>query len=144
MILPTTTTDRLLAVADRIEFQPENWNQATWVATSENFSYINPAVTIGQGDEFVDDHCGTTACIAGWAVLLTPVEQRAGDEKKYYSYANQAKHSLGITEDLADELFYELPTTDPAVAADILRRLAKYPEPRTTDHLAKIVKELEL
>lgn len=48
--MPTRNTDLLHAIARQIEAQPETYDQSVWVS---------------------DTPCGTTACIAGWAALLS-------------------------------------------------------------------------
>lgn len=79
MELPTTTTERLLAVADVIE-QAEAWDQGDWFTLTpteikdwaelyeENSS--SSFVVFHQGRN--DPECGTKCCVAGWAIRFTP------------------------------------------------------------------------
>jgi hypothetical protein len=48
------------------------------------------------------NECGTTMCIAGWAIKLS-----GDDPRKYDSHLeNRAKDLLGLTEKQVDDLFY--------------------------------------
>lgn len=117
--LPDNTTDRLLAVADIIEFTPERWQQQVWFNDGEE-SYDFPALVIGRGSQ----ECGTVGCVAGWAVALSALTPWGA------SFELAGAQALGITGYLADDLFDGglALTLDHHEMADILRRLAKLPE----------------
>jgi hypothetical protein len=110
------TTELLLTVADKIEFEPERFSMSSW--NSRNF-IDSPLELAGQEPE-----CGTTCCVAGWAVALTPREEvpNAG-----WSYTGA--QLLGLNYELASLLFMETTKEAPEMAA-CLRRLAKVPEER--------------
>ena len=125
--LPDNTTDRLLAVADIIEFTPERWDQGTWLIERSDLDvtvHDIPKSAIAHGVK----ECGTTACVAGWAVALTPDDQMPVTVLHDWDRAGAV--ALGLSEDFADYLFdgslsERLTSVE---VADALRRLAKLPE----------------
>ena len=106
--LPDNTTDRLLAVADIIEFTPDKWNQELWLEGPAFVDEPWPTLVVGRGVE-----CGTAGCVAGWGVALTP-----------------RRVALGLDYDMSGSLFSASLSErlTPSDMADILRRLAKLPE----------------
>jgi hypothetical protein len=50
--------------------------------------------------------CGTTACIAGWAVILTDGLPKRITDDYYASVKPRAINLLGLSEDEADRLFF--------------------------------------
>jgi hypothetical protein len=117
--LPTTTTERLLAVADLIESHPTNYYQEVWWEDND----ARPATVLGRGYQ-----CDTVACIAGWAVALTPADWNYAG----WEWTDAGSCSLGISVGLADRLFYGNFEAPVAEVVDILRRLAKLPEGERT------------
>lgn len=138
MNLPTNSTDRLLAVADIIELEPERYDQHDWWDDGIEDDGLLPRMPwhiAGQGHA-----CSTTACIAGWAVALC-------DESIPINMANPwevaGASALGLGLGLATLLF-EAGVADRlgthAEVADVLRRLAKLPEGER--HYAEALKVL--
>lgn len=113
MNLPTNTTDRLLAVAQIIDEKPDQWDQG-WFDTLHD----NPRDAQGRPEV-----CGTTCCVAGWAIRLTPQEQYLGEWDEWLFCGARA---LGLTADAASSLFYGTSNDDPV--SDILRIIATIPE----------------
>lgn len=126
--LPDTTTDRLLAVADLIEFTPQRWEQ--------RHHYFEDPDTPGRDDERTRPYevagavvsCGTTACIAGWGVVLNPRFQTVVG----LCWSEAGRDSLGLESDLADVLFDGSLKGEPSEVADILRYVAKHEEGERT------------
>lgn len=126
MNLPETTTERLLAVADIIELEPEKWEQSAWYfndGEGRNCDVCSPASVAGDRPP-----CGTTACIAGWAVVLNP---------QFGALLGASWHmagavSLGLDHELALNLFDADLTGTPAEVADLLRHIAKLPAGKRT------------
>lgn len=125
--LPLTTTERLLAVADVIETHPAQYRQRTWY--DDDFVCSgDPRVVHGRGYQ-----CDTTACIAGWAVALTPAEFQLPEPNEASEYWTDAGATvLGISGALARHLFNGGLRASAATVADILRRLATLPEDQRT------------
>lgn len=119
--LPTCTTERLLAVADIIEHQPEKWEQMAHyfddggVGNDDN---LDPADVAG-----LSTACGTTACIAGWGVVLNPDFTRLLG----LTWTHAGAVSLGLREHLAKVLFDADLHGEPAEVAELLRHIAKVP-----------------
>jgi len=126
MNLPDNTTDRLLAVADIIEFTPEKWNQGVYYygkAAYDNDDNRSPDHVAGR-----EPGCGTTACMAGWGVILNPQWQRLTG----LSWERAGQISLGLRRSLSYVLFDGGVEGDPADVADLLRHIAKLPESERT------------
>lgn len=127
MTLPTTTTDRLRAVADIIEAHPERHDQRNWSTVQG----ATPRTLQGRVGLVEDEtQCGTTCCAAGWAVVLTPADVSLED-----GWRAAGADALGLNLVLADAVF-----TSPRLSADhrrphlvaLLRWLAMFPpEART-------------
>lgn len=149
--LPQTTTERLIKVADIIETNPEAYYQYSWVQLSaEEESYFRQLLEIEEGARLEYYHydkvglqqgldnagCGTTCCLAGWAVRYTPKEidlPRDWDEA--------GAKALGLDSQLAEAMFqggFGQELVDPHIhIAAMLRFLATLPEGgRTYDALA--------
>jgi hypothetical protein len=82
-------------VMQHIKDHPENHSQAVWVSETE---------------------CGTTACFAGWTLLMTGarcfgLECLYGEDGRLIvDVPNAARRLLGIGIDDADVLFYQIKT----------------------------------
>jgi hypothetical protein len=85
---PRTSQDLFNKVADIIDFTPEKYNQGVWGNAATKYVGIDPAyvewdnitwehdeLDLSEGElkesDRVDDACGTQACVAGWACLLS-------------------------------------------------------------------------
>ena len=88
MTEPRTSQDLFNKVADIIDFQPHKYNQGVWGNAGTQYIGLDPSyimwddvtmdhdsIHIGLDDlkevNRVDDACGTQACVAGWACLLS-------------------------------------------------------------------------
>ena len=100
-------------IADIIEKEPDLWYQGDWTTEDQtNPSWI-------QDNEI--HTCGTQACIAGWAVHLTPEHARP----MVGSIKRQAQLLLGLYPDEADKLFSSSWTPMwPRSVSEELRRIA--------------------
>lgn len=110
--LPTTTTERLLAVADLIEARPALWDQEHW---------WDGACQIRPDDVTARGYCNTQGCIAGWAVALTPTGQFGLLD---CGWTEAGAMALGLSEALAYHLFHGNLEMSVAMMVDVLRRLA--------------------
>lgn len=134
MILPDTTTERLLMVADIIELTPERWHQNAWVRDDESDNDPPPSLYAGKANEHL---CNSTACIAGWGVLLSP----AGEVfDQFCDWESAGCRAFGIDPKLGWYLFDGDLKASPADVADVLRRIAKIPEGERT--LERVMTEL--
>lgn len=124
--LPRSTRARLLAVADLLEAHPSQWDQNEW--------FDNPTISVGgvTGVAGIGHHCGTTACVAGWAIALTPKSQ-----VKSSDFVEAGAASLGIEGDLADRLFVGTFNSEKAEILCALRVIAEIPEGKRTLAAAK-------
>lgn len=116
--MPTTyatTTERLLAAADLIEQFPDRWNQRSWVRGEEGTD--DPGEWQGHGPP----EYGTTCCVAGFGVALTPrsVELPNG-------WRDAGATAYGLDDDLARAIFAG--DYDPESMPDVLRLIAEVPE----------------
>lgn len=85
---PRTSQDLFGKIADIIDFQPEKYNQGVWGQAGTKYIGIDPTyimwddttwehenIDVGSDslkeETRVDDACGTAACVAGWACLLS-------------------------------------------------------------------------
>ena len=86
---PRTSQDLFNKVADIIDFTPEKYNQGVWGNAGtkyigredptyiewDNMSWEHDSLDVKSSDlkedTRVDDACGTQACVAGWACLLS-------------------------------------------------------------------------
>jgi hypothetical protein len=90
MAEPRTSQDLFNRVADIIDFSPHKYNQGVWGGAGTKYVGIDPSYIewddiswdiddVGideeeltqKEEERVDDACGTQACVAGWACLLS-------------------------------------------------------------------------
>ena len=127
--LPETTTDRLLLAADIIELTPERYDQRSWVSTGELNDGPLPCDVAGLANEHL---CGSTACVAGWGVLLDP---SVGLHQVDWDAAGA--HAFGLDIHLAAILFSEDLSAEPADVAEILRHLAKLGEGERSFEMVK-------
>lgn len=129
--LPTTTTERLLAVATIVETRSAEWDQRYWASDGGD----SAAEWVGTG---LTAECGTTFCVAGWAVRLTPPDiLRFPFPSDWYS---AGAHVLGLTDGTA-ELLFNSQCHDPGQMATALRALAALPETRRCGPRAREIVE---
>lgn len=131
----TRNSQLLEEVADIIEAKPHLYNQQTWIGTQFNEDDLS--------------ECGTMACIAGWAVLVSHQEEiqatwskldRIGrnnfldvlamtfkpEDQGNYDVHAQAADLLGLDTHEAHALFYGLwQPVEGMTASEALRALAK-------------------
>lgn len=104
---------RAYEVLDYIEAHPDKHDQSYWVNRMDGL--VTPELALGD--------CGTTACVAGWTVLLAgrsivrydrivedaPVEYFSATEieRDLNSVPNMAVVLLGLDEDEEWEMFWE-------------------------------------
>lgn len=103
-------SERLSKLADTIEKHPETFSMEEWLLHTDpgedNWSRAH------RLDDFLDaplrdKSCGTTACIAGWAVHLWGKELESMDlSGSNFNACDAGKRLLHLTEDEADSLFY--------------------------------------
>lgn len=108
MTAPTPNAELMWRVLDQIDAYPELWDQGYWFTVTD---------------------CGTAACVAGWACLLSgdkpfPLlgkleDLPVGEQVSYVDVQGwtrlarvRAQELLGITEDQADALFHYENTRD--------------------------------
>jgi len=114
--LPTTTTERLFAVADLIEAHPDRWDQELWTGGGEE---AGPLDEEGRGG----DCGGGTACVAGWAVRLTPAGTLPETRDEWHDAGREV---LGLSDNLAEVLFDA--EFAPESMPGVLRLIATIPE----------------
>jgi len=114
--LPTTTTERLFAVADLIEAHPDRWDQELWTGGGEE---AGPLDEEGRGG----DCGGGTACVAGWAVRLTPAGTLPETRDEWHDAGREV---LGLSDNLAEVLFDA--EFAPESMPGVLRLVATIPE----------------
>lgn len=91
-------TELMIKVRDHIVAHPEQHDQATWAEKTE---------------------CGTTACVAGWALILgSPVDAHIFDETGSLppTVAEDAQEILGLTYGQQGALFIGAITHEGAIA----------------------------
>jgi hypothetical protein len=91
--------DRLRQIQKQIKKNPEHFSMSTFFYNPPDRRY-SPIESLGI---LVPDMtaCGTTACIAGWAIVNTGLKIRTDDCFKL------GKEALGLTERQAYLLFFE-------------------------------------
>lgn len=130
--LDMTTTARLVLVAKILRLHPEAHDQSVWCEGENQQDEWEPYVAQGNAAEF----CGTRACVAGWAVMLTP----HGTFSSYEDWPEAGRKALGLPRDLGLWLFDS--TREWALLVDVLEHLAETIESDRTlgavaDFLAK-------
>src|SRR6267142_5039862 len=99
--------------------EPNRYYQADWVQTAR------PGSEIGDGQTFAK--CGTAACIAGWAYLLSTKD--ADPHERSHVIMETAENNLGIDRDASRfDLFSGEPSYD--WPAPFGRRYTKAKTPR--------------
>lgn len=121
MHIPQTTTQRLLAVADIIEQQPGRFDMENWVASGDEDQVVptRPVLLAGLANDL---DCGTTCCVAGWAIALTPRHQVLVED-----WTTAGARSLGLSYMFAATLFMAI-YVEHSDLANCLRALARMSE----------------
>lgn len=101
MIITTKYPDRVRAVADAIEANPEHFDMRSYyninnLSTGHWADYFNANAGFNLTD------CGTTACVAGWAVHIYR-DLVSKDNIDYIDIATLAQDILGLSNTV---LFY--------------------------------------
>ena len=121
-----TPQELALAVRKIIENHPGNWNQMIWYGSRD----MNVPVDVIRR-ELEEDICGSAACVAGWAVILsspagtTFIAEMNDDyifrviypDGKTEPICAVAQSALRLTEDQAAWLFNSSRTEEEVVAA---------------------------
>lgn len=127
--MPKRNVQLLTQVRDLIKTEPEKLDMASW-------GLVKEIEGLEHGDTVKVD-CGTTACIAGWAVQLAGdkflvrgfntsagggyfVSDSVAKNGRVCNIEDRAQKLLGLTEDEANELFINTPNGD---AVDVLDQL---------------------
>lgn len=100
--MATPNAELAYKVLDHVERHRAAFNMDTWV--------YSPDDTAVKLDDLLSEKCGTTACFAGWAILLSGYEMRGGvyrdGELVASIFSVFAADLLGLSGDQADDLFY--------------------------------------
>lgn len=104
---------RLLEVADRIEQKPDHFDMCTffagptysnqWGSAPEKDQTLLPQLVTAIGCDILADVCGTTACVAGWAMIL-----HRDEVDHHRSFPVNGADILGLDPEEASWLFYDL------------------------------------
>jgi hypothetical protein len=100
--------ERILKLASVVEEHPEKFHIANWFEGPE-VQFVMHDGNSGTFDvldkvnslDFFSEHCGTTGCFAGQAIVLWPADVADND-----SFSSAGARILGLTEDQAIDLFY--------------------------------------
>lgn len=125
----TMNHERILKVADVIEANPEHFDMRRFMSVPGTLDR-GPGVWAGGDIGLRETHllvqqdayeCGTTACIAGWAVWLWGAEADTN-----LSVHENAADILGLSHAAAGTLFYNIEgLTTAKKAADHLRNMVR-------------------
>lgn len=88
-LTPSQVAEKIL---DIITEDPDRWNQSEWYIESP----------LHDGDDYTHE-CGTQACVAGWATVITVGRRTPTGGPASYFVAGQK--ALGLNEHQADWLF---------------------------------------
>ena len=107
--LAITPSEAAKRVAHRIRTSPEGWDQLLWVShpstpfTSFDFKGCHVYTAAAALNRIQAGDCGTTACVAGWAVIEA-LDAGAGIPSHTH-IRDAARSVLGLSSDDADDLF---------------------------------------
>lgn len=90
-----------------------------------------------------DGTCGSLGCVCGWSIALSNEEDvlAISNGVEGWEWTHFGQILLGFDRGLAYSLFI-LTNSGPRNFPETLRRLAKYPEPRTLDNFNQIQDDL--
>jgi hypothetical protein len=91
-------TDLMRQIADAIELFPDHFDMSSYY--SDHGSACDCDDCCARGGV-----CDTTACIAGWAVILDQGERLTAARRTSLDWFAEGRHALGLTPDEADVLF---------------------------------------
>jgi hypothetical protein len=118
---PSQIAARILEIVETTK-----WNQCSWFRSREGFNSVfkYPIEEWLDGLDSVDSACGSTACVAGWASLLTaPPGSLVSEMHIHYpggtsQFANDVgREVLGLSEFDADWLFGSHRSKDEVIRA---------------------------
>lgn len=141
----TSERSMLLQVADAIEQHPGQFDTGTFFhhedpETGEvrSDSRLVPKFTHDTLDHLAKDlyqeQCGTTACIAGWAIIIGR-ENLYDTNLENQPFSDAAAEILGLRIVDAYWLFYDFGPESHTQAADMLRDIDEYGFDQATDEL---------
>src|SRR5687767_2281501 len=116
--------ERMLKIADVIEENPDHFNMAYFAALQslkDDEGWFDGRIGPHDTRLLIGANlheCGTTACIAGWAVWLW-----AADVNPQRTIDDEAAELLDLDMDTADELFNNWDLHSAEIAADHLREM---------------------
>lgn len=132
-----TPAERCLYIADLIERHPANFNMEVYFDAPDTGPFPDRAELYDMamsGERWNHLGCGTTQCIAGWAIAVTPaievsivgiectsLPKQTDQQRRVPDIDEVAVRLLGLP---GDELFFEMALT-PEEAADRLRAHAR-------------------
>lgn len=99
-------------IIDVIQTWPERWDQSNFARTWDDD--LNPipledCVINFEWDGQAEVTCGTTQCVAGWAVAISDKEKfvkNVNNDTTGLNWTEDGRDALGITGDEADWLFW--------------------------------------
>lgn len=115
---------RLRRIARMIRKHPQHFHMDSVVSTAndQDHAYFSSAKGLVRWFKSrkrkLENECGTTACIAGWAVYLYPDDVARGDD-----WVKAGARILGLDIDTARNLFTDFDLT-PKKAANVLDGIA--------------------
>lgn len=122
-LTPTESRKIALEVLHQIEIHPETHDQRWWLRTGDRLGAHLTDLPAASPAEWPG--CGTTACVAGHAVLAYRRLYGGFARQDYFTFAHiadAARAILGLTRGAAEDLFHSDRTRDQVL--NHLRRLA--------------------
>lgn len=103
----------LIAVADQIESKPESHNQGLWLkGRTERLGEVEACTVADMFVYGIENSCGTTGCVAGWAAVLDPTPRflkREHDGEDISVYAARALFGEAYYDDDVDDDDHQAP-----------------------------------
>lgn len=112
MTAPTPNAELAYKVLDYIEAHPEQHDQDEFLHASRELDELfDRREFVPVTTDVVIQHCGTTACFAGWTALLSGKTLHASgnvrdDDGRTIDIERAAADLLGIDQEAACDLFY--------------------------------------
>ena len=133
----------LYTIADIIEENNDFWDQDEWMNTEDigyELSEQEPNAVIYNGNEYI---CGTTQCVAGWAVLIDHGGLDSSRTSEHHWFMKDGSSTddwhesgaeiLGLSTEDAEKLFYTTDIANPD-AFDMPRVLRDIADGTSVDH----------
>lgn len=114
---------RCNAIADKIVEHPEKFDMRQVFFGPEFYRSSVQAGDFRSAKQFMNN-CGTTACIAGWAISLNPRCIHGGGS--WAAWGVQARTILGLTDEEAADLFYKTDGSAEWAVGELRRIAAEY------------------